>query len=79
MTPEWTFGDRVRKARRVKGWAQAELAEALSEQLGHTVSAKAVAAWETDQNKPTDVVDVAQRLEEITGIPATWFVGLDQS
>lgn len=77
--PEWTFGDRVRKARRENGWAQTDLADSLSERLGYVISAKTVGAWETDQHKPADVVDIAQGLEAITGIPATWFLGLDQS
>lgn len=59
------------------GWSQAELADRLAEQLGSNVSTKAVGAWETDMNKPAALVDVANGLKEITGIPAGWFLGLD--
>lgn len=79
MIPEWTFGDRVRKARREMGWAQSELADALSATLPSPVSSKSVGAWEADQNKPADVVEIAQGLERVTGIPASWFLGLDQT
>ncbi|MBO0810999.1 MAG: hypothetical protein J2P23_03020 [Microlunatus sp.] len=77
VTPQWAFGDRVRKARRDMGWSQSLLAERLTDRLGHTVSAKTVGAWEVAQHLPADVVDIARALEAITEIPATWFLGLD--
>ncbi|MBO0810741.1 MAG: helix-turn-helix domain-containing protein [Microlunatus sp.] len=75
--PEWTFGDRVRKARRDMGWSQSDLADHLTARLGHPLSAKTVGAWEIAQHRPADVVDIARALEAITEIPATWFLGLD--
>lgn len=77
QVPEWTFGDRVRKARREMGWSQADLADKLAAQLGSAVSTKSVGAWETDQNRPADVVEIARALEHVTRIPASWFLGLD--
>lgn len=59
------------------GWSQAVLAERLTSQLGHRLSSKTVGAWEIDQHKPADVVDMARALGGITGIPAAWFLGLD--
>jgi transcriptional regulator with XRE-family HTH domain len=66
--PEWTFAERLRKARRDLGWRQADMAERLG------VKPSTYEAWETGRNKP-DVADVAEKLEGVTGITRLWFVG----
>jgi transcriptional regulator with XRE-family HTH domain len=68
--PEWTFGDRLRKVRRGTHMTQAAFARALD------VGEKAYMQWEADNNRPSDIVDIAQRVERITGVPATWMLGL---
>jgi DNA-binding XRE family transcriptional regulator len=66
--PEWTFAERLRKARRDLGWRQADMAERLG------VKPSTYEAWETGRNKP-DVADLAEKLEGVTGITRLWFVG----
>lgn len=69
--PLWTFGDRMRKARRRAGMTGAEFAAALG------VTTSALGQYETDRTMPRDVVDLAQKVELLTGIPASWLLGLD--
>lgn len=76
--PQWTFGDRVRKVRRELRWSQRDLAAKLTDALGRPVSTKSVGAWEADLNLPQHLVDIAQALQDITGIPASWILGLDE-
>jgi ribosome-binding protein aMBF1 (putative translation factor) len=66
--PEWTFAERLRKARRDLKWTQAEMASRLDVKLS------TYEAWETGRNRP-DVAQLAERLERITGISRIWFVG----
>ncbi len=66
----WTFGDRVRKVRRILGMSQ----NAFAKMLG--VTPQALGAWELDVNKPRNVVAIAKRLEVAAGVPATWTLGL---
>lgn len=68
--PEWTLGDRLRKARRRAGLKQEEMAVALG------VTANCYGNWEADNNGPRDLVGVARRVEELTGTPADWTLGL---
>jgi len=69
--PAWTFGDRMRKARRRSGMTVQDFAAALG------VSTSALGQYETDRSAPRDVVDLARRVQDVTGIPATWTLGLD--
>lgn len=69
--PVWTFGDRLRKARRRSGKTGAEFAEALG------ITASALGQYETDRTLPRDVVDLSRRVEGLTGIPAAWLLGVD--
>lgn len=66
---DWTFGDRLRKARRVLGITVDELARSLD------VSKQAVSQWETGATIPRSVNAVARRLELAYGIPAAWLLG----
>ncbi|WP_375537680.1 helix-turn-helix domain-containing protein [Curtobacterium sp. MCBD17_032] len=67
--PTFSFGERVRKVRRETGMTQAEFAEKLG------VGRQAYAAWEVDKNTPPRMVEVAERLEELTGVGREWFLG----
>lgn len=67
--PAWTFGDRLRKARRESGLGQADFADALG------VGRQAYAAWESDRNTPRDITGTAEVLERVTGFPRAWFLG----
>ena len=67
--PQWTFGERVRKVRRQSDLTQVEFAEKLG------VTRAALESWESGRNEPRNIVDVAVRLEAITGVPRQWFLG----
>lgn len=69
LIPEWTFGDRVRKARRSAGLSQQELADALAVKLSR------LASWESGKANPRQLQDIARRVEDVTGVPALWLLG----
>lgn len=72
MIPEWTFGDRLRKVRRVVlRLNQAEFAAELG------TNQKTYAAWELDMTSPRNMVALAKRIEALAGVPASWMLGLD--
>jgi len=68
--PEWTIGDRIRKARRVADMSQQELADAIG------VAVARLGNWEAGYNKPGDVVAVARAISRVTGVRADWIAGL---
>lgn len=69
--PEWSFGDRVRKARLEMGMDQKEFAAAID------ITASTLAAYETGRANPRfkDAVPLAKRLEALTQIHRGWFLG----
>lgn len=69
--PEWTFGDRLRKVRREKKVTQDQAAQALN------VSPPQIAAWETGNNMPRDIVAIAKRCQLAWDVPAEWMLGLE--
>lgn len=69
--PAWTLGDRIRKARMTTGLHQREFAQLIRVESG------SLAAWETDRTIPRNMVVVAKSIENITGVPAAWLLGLD--
>lgn len=69
-TPEWTFGDRLAKARRHAGMEQGEMAKALG------VSRPTISTWERDENQPRNLLDVAQRWADLTGVEIGWLLGM---
>lgn len=51
--------------------SQGELASAIHK------TEKSVANWEAGGNLPRDLVDVAQAVGMVTGVPASWLLGLE--
>ena len=70
--PEWTFGDRLRKAREHRKMEQSEMADALG------VSRAVVSKWERG-SQPRNLFEVVQRWSEVTGVPAQWLLGVSAS
>ena len=73
--PEWTFGDRLRKARRHAGMSQAEMATAIG------ASTARLSNWEAGYNLPRDLVGTAEAVASATAdaghpVPAGWLLGL---
>ncbi len=68
--PEWTLADRLRKVRLTTGLQQREFAELLQ------VTAGSYGGWESGNSRPRDVVALARRVELITGVPASWTLGI---
>lgn len=68
--PEMGFGDYLRKARReYTAYGQKEMAAALG------VTTQAYSAWEAGRNTPRNLTKIAERLERITNIDRSWFLG----
>jgi transcriptional regulator with XRE-family HTH domain len=70
-TPEWTFGDRVRRIRRTAGLNQIEFAQRLG------ITHQRLSQWESDRNKPGDIVAVAKRIRQEFGVPVNWTLGIE--
>ena len=69
--PQFNFGDRIRKVRRdVARLSQSEMGAAIG------VSQKVYAAWESGRSRPTDIVEIAKRVETLTLVPAGWLLGV---
>lgn len=74
--PEWTFGDRLRKARRHAGLSQEQLADALA------IGRERYSGWETGRGRPPggdEFVKLAKRAAEATEVPLEWLLGLEIS
>jgi len=68
--PELGFGDYLRKARReYTSFGQKEMAAALG------VTTQAYSAWEAGRNTPRDLKKIAEKLELITNVDRSWFLG----
>ena len=67
--PQFTFGDHLRKARKLLGMTQQEFADALG------VTVKNVDSWESDRNRPRDLVDIATRVEDLADLDRGWMLG----
>ncbi|MCW2693958.1 MAG: hypothetical protein JWM67_2562 [Mycobacterium sp.] len=62
--PQWTLGDRLRKARQYAGLEQKHLAEAMG------LSPASIGSYENDATKPKLLVLKAWSAE--TGVPLVW-------
>ena len=73
--PQWSFGDKIRKARAQVGMDQREFAEAIG------LTSSTIAAYETGRANPRfkDVGELAKKLERVTSIPRTWFVDFNSA
>lgn len=73
VIPEWSLADRLRKIRRdVVRADQAQMAAMLG------WPKNAYQNWEIGKARPREIVAVAKRIEALTGVPATWVLGLDE-
>ena len=70
FVPNWTFADRLRKARHVTGMTQREFATALGQKHSR------YAQWEAGNNGARDLPELANRVEALTGVSAAWLIGL---
>ena len=70
--PSWTFADRIRKARIEMSLTQAQFAERIH------AKEPAYAQWEAGNAKPRNLIEVARRIEQVTGISAAWLLGLTE-
>lgn len=68
--PEWTLADRLRKIRRDRHLTQDQMAVALG------VKAVTWSSWEAGRNRPGDVVQLANAIENRFGVPAGWTLGI---
>lgn len=71
--PQWGFGDRLRKVRTDIGYTQEEMAELLE------LKAATLSSYESGRANPraTALPALAARLELLTKVPRTWFMGWD--
>lgn len=71
VIPRWSFADRIKKARSVVGLQQREFAALIGQK------APAYAQWEAGNNRPRDIVAVAEAIERVTSVPAWWVLGME--
>ena len=71
--PVWTFADKIRKARDITGENQKEFANRIG------ITSSSLAAYETGRAEPrfSNAQSLASRLQLATGIPAYWFLTID--
>lgn len=67
LVPEWTTGDRLRKARSLTGMTLTEFAEAT------LISAKTIGNYEADRFRPKPLA--LRRWAEVTGVSEAWLLG----
>ncbi|TDX78685.1 helix-turn-helix protein [Rathayibacter sp. PhB151] len=67
--PQWTFGDKIRKARTLTGLSQVDFAARVN------ITASTLAAYETDRTTPRmkNLGTLAKSIELLAGIPRSWF------
>jgi transcriptional regulator with XRE-family HTH domain len=67
--PEWTFGERLAKARKHVGLTQESMAARMN------VSASAIAKWESDRGEPRAFQKTISEWAEVTGVDQAWLMG----
>ena len=67
----WTFGDRLRKIRRVNGLSQKEFAAEIG------ADPKSLSAWESDAWLPRGIMAIARRIAIRYRVPIAWVLGVD--
>lgn len=78
LLPEWSLGDRLRKARQSAGISRPQMRERLLAE-GVSAAISTLSAWETDAARPghgKDMLKVIAAWSAITTVPATWILGL---
>ena len=65
--PQWTLGDRLRKAREHAGLKQAELAQMIG------IARSSVVSYESDRTVPSRPVVLSWSMA--TGVPTEWVLG----
>ena len=69
LEPQWDFADRLRKARRLSGLNQEEMAAAIgvkTPRYGH---------WESGRNEPEEMLLVCLAISRVTGVSTDWLLG----
>lgn len=72
QVPEWSLGDRLRKARVSASIEREQMAEILG------VTPGAVSHWEGDRSRPRDLIDIVNRWAQATSVPVQWLLGLSK-
>jgi len=67
--PQWTLGDRLRKAREAAGLTQTELAKVMG------ISRRSISTYESDESAPRRPTLLAWAMA--TGVPLSWLAGDD--
>lgn len=70
--PEWTYGDRLRKARESAGIDTQQMAQKMG------VAPNVISQWERGRRHPrsAELIGVTQRWGDITNVPVEWLLGL---
>ena len=71
LIPEWTLGDRLRKAREVANLSREEMAARLAA-AGIRTTTASVWNWENDVSRPRDVLGTTYIWAEICGVNVEW-------
>jgi transcriptional regulator with XRE-family HTH domain len=69
--PQWTYGERLRKARADAGLEQEEMASRLG------VSTGTISNWELGRTQGRKMLTRVEEWAEITGVPAAWLLGIE--
>jgi transcriptional regulator with XRE-family HTH domain len=72
--PEWTLGDRMRKARDHAGLSQDEMGQKLTPISGQPVKHTTIATWERDVHQPRNLMAVLELWAEVTNVDLHWLV-----
>ena len=74
--PEWSLGDRMKKARTNAGLTRPEIRDRLLER-GFSASVSTISAWETDTSRPQDLLGVIDAWSDLTGASQGWVLGVE--